>query len=177
MLLEQPAQLMVVAAVPQANLLAQYTTDIKMIRLANRADLPAVTELIVDFLQSTTYQRQTEVIDREHIKRLAFSILHQGYIWLYFVNDQPVGLLAAVKEQNIWVPIVTLRELVWYVKEEHRGTASAGKLFVKFCSTAEKLLNNKEISCYFTTRMTSTTDYDLERRGFRLTEKLYIKDN
>jgi len=39
------------------------------------------------------------------------------------------------------------------------------------------LLDNNEIQGYFTTRMTSTVDYDLERRGFRLTEKLYIKDN
>ena len=33
-----------------------------------------------------------------------------------------------------------------------------------------------EIDGYFTTRMTSTVDYDLESRGFRLTEKLYLKD-
>jgi hypothetical protein len=148
-----------------------------MIRLATRADLTAVADLMVEFLQSTSYDNHTDVIDKEHIRRLAFSILHQGYIWLYSVNEEPVGVLAAVKEQNTWVPSkTTLRELVWYVKPQHRGTAGAGKLFVKFCHTAEKLLNNKEISCYFTTRMTTTQDYDLERRGFRLTEKLYIKD-
>lgn len=148
-----------------------------MIRPATRADITAIADLIVEFLQSTSYDRHTEDIDREHIKRLAFSVLHQGYIWIYFNNEEPVGILAAVKERNTWVPSKnTLRELVWYVKPEYRGTASAGKLFVKFCHTAEKLLNNKEISCYFTTRMTTTQDYDLESRGFRLTEKLYIKD-
>jgi hypothetical protein len=148
-----------------------------MIRLATRSDLNLVTDLLIDFLKETSYNNHTEVIDNEHIRRLAFSVLHQGYIWLYFDNEVPVGVLAAVKEQNMWVPSkTTLREIVWYVKPQYRGTASAGKLFVKFCSTAEKLLNNKEISCYFTTRMTTTQDYDLESRGFRLTEKLYLKD-
>jgi hypothetical protein len=62
------------------------------------------------------------------------------------------------------------------VREEYRGTLGAGRLFIKFCEQAEKLLNNNEIQGYFTTRMTTTRDYDLESRGFRLTEKLYIKD-
>jgi hypothetical protein len=62
------------------------------------------------------------------------------------------------------------------VRESHRGTTGAGRLFVEFCKTGEDLLNSGEIQGYFTTRMTTTTDYDLERRGFRLTEKLYLKD-
>jgi hypothetical protein len=62
------------------------------------------------------------------------------------------------------------------VREAYRGTTGAGRLFVEFCKTGESLLNSGEIQGYFTTRMTTTTDYDLERRGFRLTEKLYLKD-
>jgi hypothetical protein len=89
-----------------------------------------------------------------------------------------VGLLAATREQNIWIPEkVSLREIVWYVREEYRRSIGAGKLFIKFCEQAELLLKQDLIQGYFTTRMTTTEDYDLERRGFRLTEKLYIKDN
>jgi hypothetical protein len=62
------------------------------------------------------------------------------------------------------------------VREAYRGTTGAGRLFVEFCKTGDRLLNSGEIQGYFTTRMTTTTDYDLERRGFRLTEKLYLKD-
>jgi hypothetical protein len=88
-----------------------------------------------------------------------------------------VGLLVAAREQNMWIPEKrSLREVVWYVREEYRRTVGAGKLFVKFCEQAEQLLEQKEINVYFTTRMTTTEDYDLGRRGFRLTEKLYLKD-
>lgn len=148
-----------------------------MIRLATRADLNLVTDLIIEFLTDTSYTKHTEVIDREHIKKLVFSVIHHGYIWLYFNDKIAVGLLVAVKEQNIWMPNKTsLRELVWYVREEYRGTIGAGRLFIEFCQQADELLNNDEIQGYFTTRMSSTQDYDLESRGFRLTEKLYLKD-
>jgi hypothetical protein len=148
-----------------------------MIRLATRSDLNLVADLIVEFLQSTSYDDHTGYIDNEHIKKLVFSVLQHGYIWLYFNGEVAVGLLVAVKEQNIWVPTKTsLREMVWYVRPEYRRTVAAGRLFVEFCQQAEKLLNNGDIQFYFTTRMTTTADYDLESRGFRLTEKLYLKD-
>ena len=148
-----------------------------MIRLATRSDLNTVTLLLVEFLASTSYDTHTDSVDREHIKRLAYTILYSGYTWLYYDKDTAVGLLIAVKESNMWMPSKTsLRELVWYVRESHRGTTGAGRLFVEFCQQGQSLLNRGEIQGYFTTRMTTTTDYDLERRGFRLTEKLYIKD-
>jgi hypothetical protein len=148
-----------------------------MIRSATRSDLNTVTLLLVEFLSSTSYNTHTDSVDREHIKRLAYTILYSGYTWLYYDKDTAVGLLIAVKESNMWMPSKTsLRELVWYVRESHRGTTGAGRLFVEFCQQGQSLLNSGEIQGYFTTRMTTTTDYDLERRGFRLTEKLYIKD-
>jgi hypothetical protein len=148
-----------------------------MIRLATRSDINLVTDLLVEFLTETSYDNHTDKIDLTHIKKLVFSVLQHGYIWIYFNGEVAVGLLVAVKEQNVWMPNKTsLRELVWFVRQEYRGTVGAGRLFIEFCQQAEKLLNNGSIQGYFTTRMTTTKDYDLESRGFRLTEKLYLKD-
>jgi hypothetical protein len=148
-----------------------------MIRLATRSDINLVADLLVEFLQSTSYKDHTQTNNIEHIKKLMYAILHSGYIWLYFNGEVAVGLLVAAKEQNVWIPEKrSLREVVWYVREEYRGSISAGRLFIKFCEQGELLLDKDEIQGYFTTRMTSTTDYDLESRGFRLTEKLYLKD-
>lgn len=148
-----------------------------MIRLATRADLNTVTDLLVEFLTHTAYNKHTTVIDRQHLAKIVFSVLHNGYIWLYFNGDVAVGMLIAVKEQNIWMPEKTsLREMVWYVRDEYRKTIGAGRLFIKFCEQGEQLMTEKKIDGYFTTRMSSTQDYDLESRGFRLTEKLYLKD-
>lgn len=148
-----------------------------MIRTATRSDLPALTELITEFLQETAYAEYCAEIDYEHLQRLMYVVIRQGYVWLFCDGEIVVGCLIAVKEQNIWMPSKTsLRELVWYVKEPYRRTTGAGRLFVKFCQQGDAMIERGEIQGYFTTRMSSTTDYDLESRGFRLTEKLYLKD-
>lgn len=148
-----------------------------MIRLATRADLNIVVDMLVEFLQATSYNKHTDVIDKQHLSKIVFSVLHNGYIWLLFNGEVCVGMLIAVREQNIWMPNKTsLREMVWYVRQEYRKTIGAGRLFIKFCEQGEQLMREKKIDGFFTTRMSSTQDYDLESRGFRLTEKLYLKD-
>lgn len=148
-----------------------------MIRIANRSDLNVVHELIMEFLQATAYNKHTDVIDAEHIKRLVYAVLTTGRIWLYEHEGIVVGLLAAVKEQNVWMPTkCSFRELVWYVKEQYRRSPGAGRLFLEFCKEGERLLLNKEIEGYFTTRMATTGDYDLSKRGFREVERLFLKD-
>lgn len=148
-----------------------------MIRTATRADLTAIAELLEEFLLETAYAEHCEEIDTQHLRKLVFAVLHQGYIWVLCHNEIIVGCLIAVREQNIWMPNkVSLREVVWYVKEQYRKTIGAGRLFVKFCDKGDELMVAGHIQGYFTTRMTSTQDYDLESRGFRLTEKLYLKD-
>jgi len=148
-----------------------------MIRLADRSDLNPVSKLMCEFLADTSYSAHTVTVDPEHIRKLVFNILHLGYVWLYEVDGQLVGLLAAVKEANMWMPSKTsLRELVWYVKPEYRNSAGSGRLFVKFNQQGERMLAEGLIDGYFTTRMGTTADYDLESRGFRLVEKLYLKD-
>jgi len=148
------------------------------IRLADRGDLNTVADTIVEFLGNTSYDNHTAGnVNIQYIRRLVFNVLSTGYIWVWEQEGEILGLLAAIKEPNVWIPTKSsLRELIWYVKPGHRGNASAGKLFVKFCQTGEALLQSGLIQGYFTTRMGTTADYDLESRGFRLVEKLYLKD-
>lgn len=158
-----------------------YTRDIDMttrqIRLATRADLEVVTNLVVEFLQTTTYKEHIQELDIKHITKLAYAVIQVGRVWLYEVDKVAVGLLMAVMEQNVWIQSKqSLRELVWYVREEFRGSPTAAKLFIEFCREGEKLLNNGQIDGYFTTRMSSTTNYDLSKRGFREVERLFLKD-
>ena len=72
-----------------------------MIRLATGSDLVTVTDLVIEFLQSTSYGNHVELVEREHIMRIAYTALHQGYIWLYYHNQVPVGVLIAVRTQYL----------------------------------------------------------------------------
>ncbi len=72
-----------------------------MIRVATRSDLNVIHELVMEFLTATSYSQHTEDIDPQHIKKLCYAVLQMGKVWLYDVEGISVGLLIAVKEQNI----------------------------------------------------------------------------
>jgi hypothetical protein len=141
-------------------------------------DLKDTIELVQTFLNETAYEQAPEASkDLEHLGRLTYGILSKGFIWLAYVDEQPVGLLMAIKEPNMWAPNRhQLREIVWYVRPEHRMSSIGGRLFAKYCAQGEQLLEQGQIDGYFTTRMTSTDTIDYERRGFRLTEQTYLKE-
>jgi hypothetical protein len=149
-----------------------------MIRLAHHDDTLIVTSLLKKFLQETSYhQASAAAEDLEHLCKLTWMTLQHGYIWLAYDGDQPVGLLMAIKEPNMWSPRHhEMKEIVWFVVAEYRASSHGGKLFLKYCEKAEELLKSGAISGYFTTKMTTTDTIDYEGRGFRLTEQTYLKE-
>jgi hypothetical protein len=141
-------------------------------------DARHVITLMSSFLKETSYSQAAEASkDVEHLGKLAFTFLQHGYVWLAFVEEEPVGMLIAVKEPNMWSPKnIQLRELIWYVVPEHRKSTVGGRLFTKYCEVADQLLTQGKIDGYFTTRMTTTDPVGLERRGFKLKEQTYLKE-
>jgi hypothetical protein len=149
-----------------------------MIRLATNQDTLTVVDLLREFLSETSYE-QAEVAgrNRDHLCKLVWTFQQYGYIWLAYIDKQPVGVLMSVQEPNMWLPSAKeLREVVWYVKPEHRRSTIGGKLFLTYCQKGEELLQSGEIQGYFTTKMTTTDSIDYESRGFRQTEVTYIKE-
>lgn len=148
-----------------------------MIRTATRSDINAIAELLEEFLVESAYAQHCNEINRLWLKKIIYTALQQGYIWLLIHDELVNGCLIAIKEQNIWIPEkVTLREMVWYVRDQYRRSPGAGRLFLAFCDKGEELMENKEIDGYFTTRMATTDNYDLTKRGFREVERLFFRD-
>jgi hypothetical protein len=149
-----------------------------MIRLADYQDTKIAVELLQQFLQETSYRQAQQASENvEHLAKIVWAAQQYGYIWLGFIDEQPAGILIAMKEPNMWFPQAReLRELVWYVHPNHRNTTLAGRLFHHYQRKGDELLAQGSIQGYFTTRMITTTGIDLERRGFRLTESTYIKE-
>ena len=149
-----------------------------MIRLATNKDTLMAVELLREFLSETSYsQAEAAGKNTEHLCKLVWTFQQYGYIWLAYHNEEPVGILMSVKEPNMWLPSAKeLREVVWYVKPEHRTRSIGGKLFLQYCKKGEELLQSGDIQGYFTTRMTTTDTIDYESRGFRQTEVTYIKE-
>jgi hypothetical protein len=141
-------------------------------------DARHIITLMQRFLTDTSYSQADDARgDIEHLGKLAFTFMQNGYVWLAFDKEQPVGLLVAIKEPNLWNPKhAQLRELIWYVIPEKRNSTTAGRLFKQYCLKGDELKSQGKITAYFTSMMTSTNSCDLERRGFRCTERTYIKE-
>lgn len=150
-----------------------------MIKLARSInDIQDALTLLSEFLLDTPYsQAEAAARDREHLGRLAYTIHNRGFIWLAYIDKEPVGILMASIEPTMWLPqIKHMREVVWYVKSSHRQSSIGGRLFAEYCRKGEELIDNGTIEGYFTTRMTTTDNINLEKRGFRLVEQTYLKE-
>lgn len=147
-------------------------------KISSSEDIEKAIILLKEFLKETVYKDIYPANDSTmHLGKMVHLIMHNHYAWLAEIDDEPVGLLLALKEPNLWAPSLSqMRELVWYVRPEHRTGPTAGKLFLEYCRVADALLKDGEIQGYFTTRMTTTKDVGLERRGFTLVEQTYLKE-
>ena len=149
-----------------------------MIRLATRTDFADIIVLLQDyFLESSYGHHVMESVDQQYATRLLFQVSQQGRIWLSHDDDKLTGILAVSREANTWFPKkIAIKEFIWFVKKEYRSTSAGGRLFVAYEQWAQQELNMGRAHAYFMTEMSTTKPIDLERRGFRLAERLYIKD-
>lgn len=148
------------------------------VRLADRSDFAGIIQLMQGYFLESTYGSHVDLeVDEAHASKIMFAALHAGYIWIATDELQVVGVLAVVREPNIWFPSkMSLRELFWYVAKEYRTSMAPGRLFVAYRTLAQDQLNKGNIQAYFMTEMATTPGLNLESRGFRLAERLYIKD-
>jgi N-acetylglutamate synthase-like GNAT family acetyltransferase len=148
------------------------------IRTATRSDLRSIIDLLAGYFAESTYGLHVnEQVDADHATRLLFQVLHQGRIWLAYDDAELVGVLAVVREPNVWFPKkIALKEVAWYVTKAARTTSAGGRLFLAYEQWAQEQLSNGMVDAYFMTEMSTTSPIDFERRGFRLAERLYIKD-
>ena len=149
-----------------------------MVRSTDYKDTRIISDLLVDFLQETAYDQAPDAAqNQEHIFKIIWTVHQYGKIWIAESEGVPAGLLMAVIEPNFWYPrIKEMRELVWYVRPEYRNGMIGGRLFKTYCDYAESLKQKGTIAGYWTTRMRTTQDQSLDRRGFRLKELTYLKD-
>lgn len=140
-------------------------------------EIQKAIDLMAEFLKESAYSDVVE-IDRNYLGRLCgIAQCQGGAIWMAYSDKEPVGLLIAVNEPNMWnLKQRHVREIMWYVKPEYRTSTLGGRLFKAYQEFCENLLEQGKIHAYFTTQMSTTKSIDLERRGFRFIERTYVKE-
>lgn len=148
-------------------------------KITSTEDIQQAIDLLKQFVQETVYQDLYPQQGNDmHLGRLVHTVMTNHYAWLEQREGKTVGILLAVKENNMWAPgQKQLRELVWYVLPEYRHTTAAARLFAEYCQLGQALLASGEIQGYFASTMPTTGAINLQRRGFQPVQKTYLKEH
>ena len=145
------------------------------VRLANKFDLPVVLDMLRNFRNHTPIDMMRECNNEEYINKLFHHVILGGGVALIAEDKDVAGMIIGVKDQNVWDPeIKVLRELVYWVEPEYRGTTAGYKLLLKYNKLAQELVDAQKINMYTMTKMVNSPDLDFTRFGYKKTEEVWV---
>lgn len=146
------------------------------IRLANKFDQPEILDMLRHFREQTPIEDIKNCDNSEYISSLYHVLLIGGGIALVAESDDTIiGMILGIIEQNIWDPDKhLLRELVYWVEPEYRGTSAGYRLLKEYNKLAEQLKEQKRIHMYTMTKMVNSPDIDFDRFGYRKIEEVWV---
>lgn len=145
------------------------------VRLANKFDLPIVLDMLRNFRNHTPIDMMRECNNEEYINKLFHHVILGGGVALIAEDKNVAGMIIGVKDQNVWDPeIKVLRELVYWVEPEYRGTTAGYKLLLKYNKLAQELVDEQKINMYTMTKMVNSPDLDFTRFGYKKTEEVWV---
>ena len=150
-----------------------------MIRPLERTDYQRVYLLLQEFAQETGlgYLGETHYYDYQHIHQVLLRCERAGVSFVAQNGRQITGMFLSLTLPDLWIPTVRhLKELAWYVQPEFRGTSLGARLFFAYVKEAEKRLEMGHIQGYTMTKLSSSDNFDYERRGMRLIETTYLRE-
>ncbi len=145
------------------------------IRNANKFDLPHILDMLRNFRMQTPIDVMRDCDNEDYVNRLYHHIILGGGIALIAESDKPFGMIIGVKDHNIWDPeLKVLRELVYWVEPEYRGTTAGYRLLKEYNKQAQQLVDENKIKLYTMTKMVNSPDLDFSRFGYKKTEEVWV---
>jgi N-acetylglutamate synthase-like GNAT family acetyltransferase len=145
------------------------------IRQANKFDLPNVLDMLRNFRSNTPIEMMRECNNEEYINKLFHHIILGGGVALIAEDKNTAGMIIGVKDQNIWDPnLKVLRELVYWVEPQYRGSSAGYKLLLQYNKLAKELVNENKINMYTMTKMVNSPDLDFTKFGYKKTEEVWV---
>lgn len=146
-----------------------------MIREGNKWDTPAIVEMLRNYRSATPWARLAKCDNELHIRTLLAHIFAgQGVVFIAEREEQPVGMLIAIKNANIWDPdLVVMNELCYWVEPEHRGGTSGYRLLAAYKEHCDRLKELGIIESYTLSKMVNSPDLDYGRFGFEKLEETW----
>ena len=144
-----------------------------MVRPAQLSDLPYLVEMGRRFFEASGYSDVT-TFDSKSLRATIEALLTNEDAVILVVGEKPVGLAIAILYPFYFnANHRTSQEMLWWVEPEHRGV---GTQLFEALITGVKAKGAESISMIALERLTPEKVGGIyERRGFRPSERSYIK--
>jgi hypothetical protein len=98
-----------------------------------------------------------------------------GVIWIGSRDEQPVGMLIAVRNPNLWNPeLLYLQEVAWWVEPSARNTMIGARLLYAYRDYAIEAVDKNEIVGYTLSKMITSPELDYSKLGMNKLEETWI---
>jgi N-acetylglutamate synthase-like GNAT family acetyltransferase len=146
------------------------------VRKANKFDQKQVNDMLRNFRNATPIELMRECDNEPYINKIFAHILAgAGVALIAEKDDKVIGIIAGIIDSNIWEPsILVMRELVFWVEPEHRGTTAGYRLISSYNKEAKQLVDSGRIKMYTMTKMVNSPDLHLEKFGYRKAEEVWV---
>ena len=117
-----------------------------MIRLANKFDMDAITELLIDFHAKSRHPLASDISNwsRNHVDYILSSIF--AGLGFVLISEETDGVLVAIKQPVVWFPnVFVLSEVMWHGKSKRVSTF----LIEKYIDIAHDMKSRGEIGAFY----------------------------
>jgi RimJ/RimL family protein N-acetyltransferase len=85
------------------------------------------------------------------------------------------GILIGMIDSLIWDPDTrVLREIVYWVDEEYRGSTAGYRLLAQYVKECDEMVDSGRITAYSMVKMVNSPDLKFEKFGFKKTEEVWV---
>ncbi|MFY8211759.1 MAG: GNAT family N-acetyltransferase [Candidatus Nanopelagicus sp.] len=148
-----------------------------IIRPATKFDSPKVLSMIKSFSEQNSMPDQlaNDILDFNYIGSLfQHIILGGGVLLVAEKNNEVVGFIIGMKNNNVWYPNqITLNELMIWVEPKFRNGRAAYLLLKEYNKEAESMRQQKQITMYTMTKTKHFAQINFEKFGYSKIEETW----
>jgi hypothetical protein len=146
-----------------------------IIRKATIDDLDQIVEMANRFIAFAPHGSLIKHTTDDIVNTVRL-LLESGIIFVIDVDGKAVGILAAMMTSVWYSPSTKVaHEMMWWVNEEHRGTIASIKLIKAYENWAQENGANLIAMCDLVIEGQEPVGTTLNRLGYEMSERTYIK--
>ena len=142
---------------------------------ANKFHTDVIIEMLKRYRSHTPIKFMEQCDNIEYIKKLlSYVFAGRGIVLLAMKDDKAIGMIIGFVDQSIWDPeVCVLKELAYWVDEEHRGSTAGYRLIKKYNDIANSWILNGRIKTATISKMVNSPDLDYSKFGYKKCEETW----